>query len=155
MKGLEQKIAAVQLAEAECARQRAQAHEAWHHLQDEIKRTATPVRIVVSGLALGFASGAATSGVAAAANGKLVSGPIFSMLMDTVVPGLLAGITAVATASSEVEEAADEAVEEAIDEAQAEPEEEAAQAEPEEEAAPAKPKRKRKPRGPRRDRADA
>lgn len=44
MKGLEQKIAAVQLAEAECARQRAQAHEAWHHLQDEIKRTATPVR---------------------------------------------------------------------------------------------------------------
>ena len=146
MKGLEQKIAAVQLAEAECARQRAQAHEAWHHLQDEIKRTATPVRIVVSGLALGFASGAATSGVAAAANGKLVSGPIFSMLMDTVVPGLLAGITAAATASSEVEDAADEAVDEAIEEAQAEPEEE---------AAPAKPKRKRKPRGPRRERADA
>ena len=146
MKGLEQKIAAVQLAEAECARQRADAHEAWHHLQDEIKRTATPVRIVVSGLALGFASGAATSGVAAAANGKLVSGPIFSMLMDTVVPGLLAGITAAATASSEVEDAADEAVDEAIEEAQAEPEEE---------AAPAKPKRKRKPRGPRRERADA
>ncbi len=146
MKGLEDKIAAVQQAEAECARQRSDAHEAWHHLQDEFKRTATPVRIVVSGLALGFTSGMATSGVAAAANGKLVSGPIFSMLMDTVVPGLLAGITAAATASSEVEDAADEAVAEAIEEVQDEPA--AAQA-------PAKPKRKRKPRAPRRDPADA
>ena len=146
MKGLEEKIAAVQQAEAECARQRADAHEAWHHLHDEIKRTATPVRIIVSGLAVGFASGMATSGVAAAANGKLVSGPIFSMLIDTVVPGLLAGITAAATASSEVEDAADEAVDEALDEAQVEVE-----AEP----APVKPKRKRKPRAPRRDPADA
>jgi hypothetical protein len=146
VKGLEEKIAAVQQAEAECARQRADAHEAWHHLQDEIKRTATPVRIIVSGLAVGFASGMATSGVAAAANGKLVSGPIFSMLIDTVVPGLLAGITAAATASSEVEDAAEEAVDEAIDEVQLEVE-----AEP----APAKPRRKRKPRAPRRDPADA
>jgi hypothetical protein len=145
VKALEEKIAAVQQAEADCARQRADAHAAWHHMHDEIRRTATPVRIVVSGLALGFASGAATSGVAAAANGKLVSGPIFSMLMDTVVPGLLAGITAAATASSEVQDAAGEAVEEAIDEVQAEPVEE---------AAPAKPKRKRKPRAPRRDPAD-
>jgi hypothetical protein len=133
LKGLEEKIALMQQAEAECARQRADAHEAWHHLQDEIKRTATPVRIVVSGLAVGFASGLATSG-AAAANGKLVSGPIFSMLVDTVVPGLLAGITAAATASSEVEDAAEVAVEA---------------------PAPAKPKRKRKPRAPRSDRTDA
>ncbi|MCX7034692.1 MAG: hypothetical protein NT046_12140 [Arenimonas sp.] len=146
MKALEEKIAAVQQAEHDCARQRAEAHAAWHHMHAEIRRTATPVRIVVSGLALGFASGAATSGVAAAANGKLISGPIFSMLMDTVVPGLLAGITAAATASGEVQEAAGEAVEEAIDEGQAEPAEE---------AAPAKPRRKRKPRGPRRERADA
>lgn len=143
MKGLDEKIAAVQQAEAECARQRADAHEAWHHLQDEIKRTATPVRIVVSGLAVGFASGMATPGAAAAANGKLVSGPLFSMLMDTVVPGLLAGITAAATASGEVEAAADEAVEEAIGQAPVEPE------------PAAQPKRKRKPRGPRRVRTDA
>ena len=145
MKALEENIAAVQQAEADCARQRSDAHQAWHHLQDEFRRTATPVRIVVSGLAVGFASGMATSGVAAAANGKLVSGPIFSMLIDTVVPGLLAGITAAATASSEVEAAADEAVEEAIDDVQDAPVHEA----------PAKPKRKRKPRAPRRDPADA
>ncbi|PZO07511.1 MAG: hypothetical protein DCF27_10850 [Lysobacteraceae bacterium] len=144
MKGLDEKIAAVQQAEAECARQRSDAHEAWQHLRDEVQRTATPVRIVVSGVALGFASGLATSGAAAAANGKLVSGPLFSMLMDTVVPGLLAGITAAATASSEVEDAADEAVDEAIAEVQAEPVEAAPPA-----------KRKRKPRGPRRDRTDA
>ena len=150
MKGLEEKIAAVRQAEAECERQRSDAHEAWHHLHDEVRRTATPVRIVVSGLAMGFASGLASSGVAAAANGKLVTGPIFSMLVDTVVPGLLAGITAAATASSEVEEAADQAVDEALDEAHDE-----ALDEPVEEAAPVKPKRKRKPRGARRVRTDA
>lgn len=146
MKGLEEKIAAVRQAEAECTRQRADAHEAWHHLQDEVRRTATPVRIVVSGLAVGFASGMATSGAAAAANGKLVSGPIFSMLLDTVVPGLLAGITAAATASSEVGDAAEVAVEEAID---------AAQAEPLADATPPKPRRKRKPKAAPRDPSQA
>lgn len=146
MKGLDEKIAAVQQAEAACARQRSDAHRAWHHLQGEMRRTATPVRIVVSGLALGFASGIGTSGAAAAANGKLVSGPIFSLLLETVVPGLLAGITAAATASSEVQDAAVEAVDEAIDDAQAAPVEA---------VVAAKPKRKRKPKGTRRDRADA
>lgn len=101
MKTLDRKIAAVQLAEAECLRQRADADAAWHHLKGEVRRTATPVRIVVSGLALGFASGITTSGGAAAAGGKFISGPVFSMLLDTVVPGLLAGITAAATSAAE------------------------------------------------------
>lgn len=137
MKSLEEKIAAVRQAEADCARQRAEAHQAWHHLQDEVRRTATPVRIVVSGLAVGFASGLAAPGAAAAANGKLVSGPVFSMLLDTVVPGLLAGITAAATAQGEAGEGAGVAVEETI---------EAAKPEPLADAAPPKPRRKRKPK---------
>ena len=140
------KIAAVALAEADCRRVRDDADASLARLKYEFRRTATPVRIVVSGLALGFASGIGTSGAAAAANGKLVSGPIFSLLLETVVPGLLAGITAAATASSEVQDAAVEAVDEAIDDAQAEPVEA---------VVAAKPKRKRKPKGTRRDRADA
>jgi hypothetical protein len=104
LKGLEAKIAAVQRAEADCARQRAEADAAWHRLKGEVRRTATPVRIVVSGLALGFASGITTSGGAAAAGGKFLSGPVFSMLLDTVVPGLLAGITAAATSAAEQDE---------------------------------------------------
>jgi hypothetical protein len=104
LKGLEAKIAAVQRAEADCARQRAEADAAWHRLKGEVRRTATPVRIVVSGLALGFASGITTSGGAAAAGGKFLSGPVFSMLLDTVVPGLLAGITAAATSAGEQDE---------------------------------------------------
>ena len=117
MKDLEAKIAAVQQAEAECARQRSDAHEAWHHLQDEIKRTATPGRIVVSGLALGFASGLTTSGGAASAGGKFLTGPLFSLVLESVLPGVLAGITAAASASTEIEEAAEVAVEDAIEEA--------------------------------------
>jgi hypothetical protein len=124
---LQDKITAVAQAEAECRRQRDQADAALVQLKAEVRRGATPVRIVVSGLALGFAGGIATSGGAAAAGGKFVSGPVFSMLLDTVVPGLLAGLTAAATAPEEAGTAANAVP-------------------PEEAAPPAKPKRKRKPK---------
>lgn len=102
---LADKLAAVQRAEQACIDQRAAAAASLDHLKSELRRGATPVRIVVSGFALGVASGfsAPTVGAAAGAGGRLVSGPIFSMLMDTVVPGLLAGITAAATAAGEDE----------------------------------------------------
>ena len=146
MKDLAAKIAAVQQAEAECARQRSDAHDAWHHLQDEIKRTATPGRIVVSGLALGFASGFTTSGGAASAGGKFLTGPLFTLILESVVPGVLAGITAASTASAEIEEAAEVAVEDAVEQAV-----DSAPAEDAEAPAPAKPRRK----GARRGRAQA
>jgi hypothetical protein len=94
VKGLDEKIAAVQQAEAECNRQRRDVDLAWHQLKGEVRRSATPARIVVSGLVLGFASGFTTSRAASAASGKLVAGPIFSMLLETVLPAALAGFTA-------------------------------------------------------------
>ncbi len=102
---LADKIAAVQRAEQACIDQRAAAADSLEHLKSELRRGATPVRIVVSGFALGVASGfsAPAVGAAAGVGGRLVSGPVFSMLMDTVVPGLLAGITAAATAAGEDE----------------------------------------------------
>lgn len=110
VKGLDEKIAAVQQAEAECNRQRLDADAGWNRLKSEVRRTATPVRIVVSGLVLGFASGMTTAKAAGAASGKLLVGPIFSMLLDTVLPAALAGFTASqadSDASAEPDEQAD------------------------------------------------
>lgn len=143
---IKDKVAAVALAEADSRRARDDANASLARLKSELRRGATPVRIVVSGLTLGFASGLATPVGAAAAGGKFVSGPLFSMLLDTVVPGLLAGITSTATGSVEAQDGADGTVDEASDEVPSEPVEE---------VAPAKPKRKRKPRGPAGGRADA
>lgn len=106
MKALQQKIDAVAAAELACTRQRAGAQDAWRYLTQEVRRTATPGRIVVSGLVLGFASGFSARSTGEAGS-KLLSGPIFSMLLETVVPGLLAGLTAAATASGEDEEDSD------------------------------------------------
>lgn len=106
---LADKIAAAARAEQACIDQRAAAAASLAHLKSELRRSATPVRIVVSGFALGVASGVSAPAVGAAAGvgGRLASGPIFSMLMDTVVPGLLAGITAAATATGEDQDETD------------------------------------------------
>ncbi len=114
---LKDKIVAVALAETQCRRAQEEAHAARAQLKAEIRRGATPVRIVVSGLALGFASGMTTVSGAASAGGKFLAGPLFSLVMDSVIPGVLAGFTAAASASSEIDEAADVAVEEALNEA--------------------------------------
>ncbi|HEU0152305.1 MAG TPA: hypothetical protein VFQ84_03045 [Arenimonas sp.] len=100
---LADKIAAVARAEQACVDQRAAAAASLDHLKAELRRGATPVRIVVSGFALGVASGfsAPAVGAAGAAGGRLVSGPLYSMLLETVVPGLLAGLTAAASAAGE------------------------------------------------------
>lgn len=106
---LADKIVAAQRAEQACIDQRAAAAASLERLKSEIHRGATPVRIVVSGFALGVASGfsAPAVGAAGAAGGRLVSGPLFSMLLETVLPGLLAGLTAAATAAGENEEDGD------------------------------------------------
>jgi len=141
VKGLDEKIAAVQQAEAECNRQRLDADVGWNRLKSEVRRTATPVRIVVSGLVLGFASGMTTAKAAGAASGKLLVGPIFSMLIDTVLPAALAGFTA---ARGEGEDAEDE--DEATVEDDDGPDDAAAATAPEEDAPPPRPRARRKPR---------
>ena len=91
------KIAAAQAAEQGCEAWRGRIVESRAHLRDELRRTATPVRIVVSGLALGFAVGLKprSEGQPSLA-GKFLGGPVFSMVLEAVLPGLLAGITAAA-----------------------------------------------------------
>lgn len=91
------RIAAAQAAEQGCEAWRGRIVESRAHLRDELRRTATPVRIVVSGLALGFAVGLRpkSDGQPSLA-GKFLGGPVFSMVLEAVLPGLLAGMTAAA-----------------------------------------------------------
>lgn len=100
---LGEKIAAVANAEARCQQQRDEADRTLAHLKSELRRTATPVRIVVSGLAVGFAAGMRKPGSDGGA-GSLLSGPLFSMVVESVLPGLLAGVTAAVTGAVQGED---------------------------------------------------
>lgn len=86
------KRAAAEAAEATCVQARADAVAALHHVRDETLRSATPARIVVAGLALGFVAGRAAP--AAGAGARALGGPLFELATQTVLPGLLAGVTA-------------------------------------------------------------
>jgi hypothetical protein len=148
---LSEKQAAVAAAELRCEGQRLVAQQSLDTLKSEFRRSATPARIVVSGLALGFASGiAAPRGAAAAVSGRFLSGPVFSMLFDSLLPGLMAGISAAATAEQVVEDTAAEALQDATETAVHETAE--AAADEAAEAAPARPRpRRRRKRRPKAD----
>lgn len=122
------KIAAAQAAEQGCEAWRTRIVESRARLGDEFKRTATPVRIVVSGLALGFAVGLKpkSDGQPSLA-GKFLGGPVFSMVLEAVLPGLLAGITAAAGLQADAGQEAmdDEAEDEAAADEATEDEDEA------------------------------
>lgn len=100
---LADKQAAVLAAELRCEGQRVHAQEMLGRLGAEFRRSATPLRIVVSGLTLGFVSGlrAPGAGPITSLGGQLISGPLMSLLTESVLPGLLAGVTAAATAAVE------------------------------------------------------
>lgn len=100
---LAEKQAAVLAAELRCEGQREHARDMLGLLGAEVKRSATPLRIVVSGFALGVASGLRTPGAGpiTTMGGQLISGPLMSLLTESVLPGLLAGVTAAATAATE------------------------------------------------------
>lgn len=139
---LSEKQAAVLAAELRCEGQRLVAQQSLDALKSEARRSATPTRIVVSGLALGFASGiSAPRGAGAALSGRFLSGPVFSMLFESLLPGLMAGITAAATAEQGVEEAAGES--DAADAAEAVEEIAEEEGEDAEAIAPAPPRRRR------------
>lgn len=117
MTTLAEKMAAVLAAEQRCEDQRLAARQSLDTLKGELRRSATPGRIVVSGLALGFVSGLRAPGTGAAASlgGQLLGGPVLSMLMESVVPGLMAGLTAAATEAMAGDEDAAAAEEDAAD----------------------------------------
>lgn len=91
---LADKIAAVAAAEADCERRREAIDAAHLQLASELRRVATPGRIVVSGLALGFATGLREPAAGPSLAGKVLGGPVFSMVAEAVLPGLVAGIMA-------------------------------------------------------------
>jgi hypothetical protein len=107
---LADKAAAVARLERECVQQREAAHDALQRLRAEVRRSATPMRIVVSGFGLGVAAGVGVpgTGAVASAGGRFVTGPLFSMVLESVLPGLLAGFTAAAAAESAEAEPADD-----------------------------------------------
>lgn len=84
------KIAAAALAERECVVARERARAALAKLKHEARRSATPTRIVVSGLALGFATGLRAPDGSASALG----GPLVNLAIETLLPGLMEKLTA-------------------------------------------------------------
>lgn len=103
---LADKQAAVLAAEQRCEDQRLRAQAALDTLGSEFRRSATPLRIVTSGLVLGFASGLRAppgAGAVTGLGGQLLGGPLLSFLTESVLPGLMAGVTAAASAEAVVE----------------------------------------------------
>lgn len=137
------KIAAVEQAELACVRERRAAENAWLHLKSEVRRSATPLRIVAGGFGLGVASGIGLPGTKAVGSaGKGLIGPLFSMVFESVVPGLLAGMTAAKATEESVVPAVEEAVQQAVPEAV----DDAVGAVAEDTGAPIPARKKRKPR---------
>ncbi len=93
---IKQKLAIVAAAEADCALRLATVHAAWRGLKRKTEIAATPPRIVVSGLALGFLGGLGTSGGSGSSSslvGKLVAGLVESGVTSAVA-ALSAGMAA-------------------------------------------------------------
>lgn len=106
---LADRVAAVHAAETHCVERRQQISNSREQLRHELHRSATPTRILVSGVALGFAVGLKEpKGAHQSLAGKVLGGPVFSMVLEAVLPGLLAGITAAAGLQSAEEEDAAE-----------------------------------------------
>mgnify|MGYP006197045463 CR=1 FL=1 len=106
---LAERVAAVHAAETHCVERRQQISDTREQLRHELHRSATPTRILVSGVALGFAVGLKEpKGAHQSLAGKVLGGPVFSMVLEAVLPGLLAGITAAAGLQSAEEEDAAE-----------------------------------------------
>ena len=120
---LDEKVLYVAAAEAACVQARVQAQDARTRLTGELRRVATPLRIVVSGLTLGAFAGLhvpRVAGHAVEAKGGSMTSSLFSLVMETVMPSLMAGLAAGQVAGEEVEERAGEVAEEVADQVVAE-----------------------------------
>lgn len=120
---LDEKALYVSAAEAACVQARVQAQDSRTRVVGELRRVATPLRIVVAGLAVGAFAGYQVprlGGKAAPAEGGSLTSSLLSLLMETVVPAVMAGLTAGQVAGDEVEEAAEEVAEEVADQVVAE-----------------------------------
>ena len=115
---VDERVLYVAAAEAACVQARVQAQDAKVRVQKELRRVATPLRIVVTGLTLGAFAGLhvpRAAGGAVQARGGTITAPLFSLVMETVLPSLMAGLAAGQVAGEEVEQAADDVAEEVAD----------------------------------------
>ncbi|MEP6908716.1 MAG: hypothetical protein ABI858_12165 [Pseudoxanthomonas sp.] len=93
---IKKKLAIVAAAESDCALRRATVGAAWRGLKQKTEIAATPPRIVIAGLALGFLGGLGTSGGSNSGSpliGKLISGLVESGVTSAVA-ALSAGMAA-------------------------------------------------------------
>jgi len=120
---LDEQVLYVAAAEAACVQARVMAQDSRTRVVKELRRVASPLRIVVSGVTLGVFAGLhvpRVAGSAVQARGNSVTSSVFSLVMETVLPSLMAGLTAGEVAGQEVEAAADDVAEEVADQVVAE-----------------------------------
>jgi hypothetical protein len=120
---LDEQVLYVAAAEAACVQARVMAQDARTNAVKELRRVATPLRIVVSGLTLGAFAGLhvpRAAGHAVQSRGGTITAPLFSLVMETVLPSLMAGLTAGQVAGEEVENVAGDVAEEVADQVVAE-----------------------------------
>ena len=120
---LDERVLWVAAAEAACVQARVQAQDARTRLMGELRRVATPLRIVVSGATLGAFAGLhvpRVAGHAVESRGGTITAPLFSLVMETVLPSLMAGLTAGQVAGEEVDAVAGDVAEEVADQVVAE-----------------------------------
>ena len=137
-------LAAARAAEAAFEAAHARAGEAGTALADELRRAATPGRVVVGGLGLGFVAGRSGPGLAGSLAGasKFAAGPLFELATNALLPALMAGLAAAQAA--EGEDADGEAIDETADAGDDDGREAAAEDEGSEDDGPAPTSRRRR-----------
>jgi len=120
---LDEQVLYVAAAEAACVQARVMAQDSRTRAMKELRRVATPLRIVVGGLTLGAFAGLhvpRVAGEAVQSRGGTITAPLFSLVMETVLPSIMAGLTAGQVAGEEVDAVAGDVAEEVADQVVAE-----------------------------------
>lgn len=100
---LSRALANARAAEAAFEAAHAGATEAGTRLAGELRRAATPGRVLVGGLGLGFVAGRSGPGLAGGLAGasKFAAGPLFELATQALLPALMAGLAAAQAAADD------------------------------------------------------
>lgn len=108
---LSRALADARAAKAAFEAAHAGATEAGTRLAGELRRAATPGRVLVGGLGLGFVAGRSGPGLAGGLAGasKFAAGPLFELATQALLPALMAGLAAAQAAADDEAAGLDEA----------------------------------------------
>lgn len=108
---LSRALADARAAEAAFEAAHAGATEAGTRLAGELRRAATPGRVLVGGLGLGFVAGRSGPGLAGGLAGasKFAAGPLFELATQALLPALMAGLAAAQAVADDEAAGLDEA----------------------------------------------